>query len=1025
MKTSSIKKISITAFLSFFLILDFTTGFSQIVKLDTSELETTMRNPMTFDRAQYIPQWLLLGNIPAKWNEGLDKDFLSGIGGEANIRPQEGQSVNLSNGKELKWKVLQNPAKFIDLAEFFKSNLSNSQIDNIVRYGFGIINRKKPGKALLTIGSDGAIKVWLNGKLVHRNTLFRATEIDQDLIEVNLNQGDNYLLIKTVQSAWGRSFTARVTEDANIPENTVQKIQLTLNDDPKTTTLNIKSSSIFHAITKQQSLRLNIYTAGGKSVFDKTMMRGDSITLNYSTWDEGPYEIKYMYTNLHALSCTEYVNWFKGDALKTAQDLVKTAPEKKAGTPEEVTHRMLADFVNYRIAGDFKTTDQYKISLLHPLLMEFAEMKAKNQIRPGGFIRLAYVDDIDGTPQFCRCFIPPGYDPSKKSAMIVFLHGMSQENSDYVHWWAYDKRHDANVDRYNFILIEPHGRGNTEYIGIGDRDVMKCIQMAKEKLNIDEDRVYLTGVSMGGSGTWRVASLHPEIFAAIAPVFGGWDYRNTMKKEDLKLLSKTEDFILDKDHSTCQFESLLNTPILALHGDNDKNVDVENTRYLVRMLERWGYDIRYIEVPGKGHENLEMDDVIYPWLLKHTHNKSPKQVRIRAAELRTASAYWVKVTQRNKPLQMINVQAEILANNIIQVNSDNVMEMVLSPAETLLQRAQPVNIIWNGEIYTFDNLTNHTFTLQSKELVTQKLHKTPALAGPISDFTNTPFALVVGTISKDSVMQNVIQQKTDAFVYFWLNWQKFKPRVFKDTEISDSMLKNYSLLLIGGPKENKISQRIIKSFPLEIKSSTIAVGGRVIQAPDAVLDAIYPSPFNAARYIRLLAPTSYQGMYLYDIYNQEILNFDYTITDGKISNPAIRDPENKIGVATGFFDHNWKVDTGLLTVNTNTNTARRTVDKDLNVNIIAAALPSPDMLNTYIGTYKMGKMDMVIKVMLLNNKLLIQEQNQGPMETTAISTSEFLVNGTNILLSFQKDGHNEYFTVYQSSNRMKCIKVGQ
>ena len=100
--------------------------------------------------------------------------------------------------------------------------------------------------------------------------------------------------------------------------------------------------------------------------------------------------------------------------------------------------------------------------------------------------------------------------------------------------------------------------------------------------------------------------------------------------------------------------------------------------------------------------------------------------------------------------------------------------MVLSPDETLMMPAQPVNIIWNGEIYTFDNLTNHTFTLRNKEQVSQKLHKTPSLAGPINDFTNTPFALVVGTISKDPIMQKVIQQKTDAKpILELIKWRKW------------------------------------------------------------------------------------------------------------------------------------------------------------------------------------------------------------------------------------------------------------
>ena len=929
------KKISPICLLVLALSLSNIIGFSQVAKLDANELETTMRNPMTFDRAQYITQWLLLGTIPAKWNEGIDKDFLSNAGGEESIRPQEGQQIKLIDGTALKWKKFQNPAKIINLADFFKSVNGNAQVENLVYYAYGIINRQKAGRSILALGSDGGVKVWLNGKLIHRNMVYRSMIIDQDLVDVELNQGDNYLLFKLVQTAYGKAFTARLVEDANVPENTVQKIPITLNDNQAAAALTIKSSPLVKTITKQQIIQLKVITTGGKPVFEKIIQRGDSISLNYSNWADGAYEIKCVYTGLTGLSSIEYLNWFKGDVLKFARDLVKTVPEKKATSPEDITYRMLADFVTYRLEGNYTNPDQYKISLLHPLLMEFAEMKEKKQIRPGGFIRFAYIDEIDGTPQFCRCYIPTDYDPSKKSALVVLLHGYNGENPDYIRWWFADKRHDPFADRYNYVLIEPHGRGNSQYFGIGDHDVMKCIQIAKEKLNIDEDRVYLTGGSMGGAGTWRIASVHPEMFAAIAPVFGGWDYRINMKKEDLNKLSETEDFLLDKVNSTCQFESLLNMPILALHGDNDKTVNVENTRYLVRMLQRWGYDVRYIEVPGKGHEGLDKDDIVYPWLLQHTRNKSPKQVRVRAADLRTTAAYWVKVTQRNNGWQMMNVEAEILTNNIIRINSENVLQMDLSPDEKLIKHDKPVNVIWNGEIFTFDKLSSGTITLQSRDLVLQKLYKTPQIAGSINDFTNTPFALVVGTISKDTLMQKVIKIKTDAFVAYWKNWQKFEPRIFKDTEIKDVDLKNYSLFLIGGPKENKISQQIEKSLPFKISATEISIQDKVFQAPDAFLEAVYPSPFNAERYIRLVAPTSYQGMFFYNPLKYNASNFDYMIIDGTMPIPEAG-AEKKTRIAAGLFDYNWQIDSNYLEKgdpNTRANCSRLTVNRDLKIEI--------------------------------------------------------------------------------------------
>lgn len=1028
-KTLTNKRNSTIWLLSAVVILNCNICLSQTIKSESSDIESTMRNPMTYDRSQYPSEWLILGNIPAKWNEGTDVDFLSKAGGEATIRPQEGQSVELANGTKLVWKKLQKPAQIIEIADFCKySQTKDTPVELIARYAYSVINRPKAGRALLTMGCDDGIKVWLNGKLIHNKMGFRSMTVDQDYVEVELNKGDNYLLYKIVQTTWGRLFTTRIVEDANVPENTVQKIEMTLKDDKKEAVLTLKSTALIGTITKQQAIHVNMYAAGGRSVFEKTIQRGDSVSLNYTNWTDGVYEIKYTYNDLTALTKTEYLNWVKGDLLKFAQEVVTTVPDKTAKSSEDITHRMLANFINYRIDANFATTDQYKISLLHPLVMEYAEMKANNQIRPGGFIRLAYVDDIDGTPQFCRCYIPGNYDPSKKSALVVYLHGYNQENPDYVRWWSADKRHDTYVDRYNYILIEPHGRGNTQYMGIGDRDVLKCIQMAKEKLNIDNDRVYLTGESMGSEGTWRVASVHPELFAAISPVYGGWDYRNDIKKEDVEKLSEREKFLKDRTCSTNQFESLLNMPILALHGDNDKTINVSNSRYLVRMLERWGYNVRYIEVPGKGHENLGKGDVIYPWLFQQTRNENPKKVRLRAADLQTASAYWVKVSLRDNGWQMMNVEAEILENNIIRVNSDNVLELVLSPQANLIQYNKSVNVIWNGQIFSFDNLTDNKITLRSKNLKLSATHKTPQIAGPINDFTNTPFVLVVGTISTDSLMQKVIKLKTDAFVSWWKYTQKFEPRILKDTEVKDEDLKKYSLFLMGGPMENKIARQIAKSLPFDIKPTTISIQGKVFQAPKAVLEAVYPNPFNPERYVRLVAPTSYEGLFFYNPNNTPLLDFDYTITDGRITNPVTNGQEKGMGIASGLFDNNWKIDVNsYLNKDRDSDTvdyAKRVVDKNFRVDIVTTVTPPAEILNSYKATYKFEQMDASFEIVVENNELIL-DMNGTKFFTKALSNSEFYISGFDAVISFQKGSKNNEFIIdfYQGTYRSKCLKV--
>ena len=523
----------------------------------------------------------------------------------------------------------------VDLQKFYQGGRN----EDAVAYAYSKINRKEAGKVFLSLGSDDGIKVWLNGKLIHRILNQRALTLDEDGFEVDMNAGDNHLLLKIQQGKGGWGFAVRMLENPNEFDFITGNINFSLGqNNTKEKTLMVVAKGNLNQVIFRQAIQMEIYTTGGKNVVKRTINLVDPVILNYSSWQDGVYEFRFTYKDIRGTPFIKYLSWYKGDILAAAREIVQSAPGKEVRTSDASTHRMLADMILDRLGSNLTDPDSAKLHSLHSPLMEFAEIKANKQIRAGGFVRLAYIDEIDNTPQFCRSYLPLQYDPLKKWPLVVYLHGYNQDNPVYVNWWSADKRHDPSSDKHDVIFIEPHGRGNTQYLGIGDRDVLKCIEMAKQKFNVDDDQVYLMGSSMGGFGTWNVATRHPELFAAIAPIYGGGDYHVNISQENIKKMSSWEIFVNDKSSSTSQLESLVNMPILVLHGDQDQSVNVNLSRYLVRMLQRWDYNVRYIEVPGKGHEELGLWDQIIPWFLEHKRNAAPRQVRVRAADLRTASA---------------------------------------------------------------------------------------------------------------------------------------------------------------------------------------------------------------------------------------------------------------------------------------------------------------------------------------------------------------------------------------------------
>ena len=120
--------------------------------------------------------------------------------------------------------------------------------------------------------------------------------------------------------------------------------------------------------------------------------------------------------------------------------------------------------------------------------------------------------------------------------------------------------------------------------------ILEFIEQIKNKYDIDEDRVCLTGLSMGGFGTWYTAMAKPSLFAAIAPICGGGMAWNA---------------------------GALTMPIWAFHGAEDETVSVNQSDEMVESLKKCGADVTYTRFDGVGHNAWEpaYTDELINWLL--------------------------------------------------------------------------------------------------------------------------------------------------------------------------------------------------------------------------------------------------------------------------------------------------------------------------------------------------------------------------------------------------------------------------
>jgi serine-type D-Ala-D-Ala carboxypeptidase/endopeptidase len=161
-----------------------------------------------------LKHWLVLKPIPVMSDknraaddtarhQAFSRDWLVSIGGEAGVRPQLGAKLRIA-GHALKWSNLEADRGSADL------HVRGHPVDDALAYAWTEFEVPEDKSAVLGIGSDDAVKVWLNGKLVHTNWVNRPVHLDEDLVLVELRAGKNRILLKVQNStaAWG--FACRV-----------------------------------------------------------------------------------------------------------------------------------------------------------------------------------------------------------------------------------------------------------------------------------------------------------------------------------------------------------------------------------------------------------------------------------------------------------------------------------------------------------------------------------------------------------------------------------------------------------------------------------------------------------------------------------------------------------------------------------------------------------------------------------------------------------------------------------------------
>ncbi|HPD16528.1 MAG TPA: prolyl oligopeptidase family serine peptidase [Planctomycetota bacterium] len=189
--------------------------------------------------------------------------------------------------------------------------------------------------------------------------------------------------------------------------------------------------------------------------------------------------------------------------------------------------------------------------------------------------------------------LPPGAaaDPSKRWPTILFLHGAGErgDNLKLVEVHGPPKLVKTRPD-FPFIVLSPQCPAGAWWSLPALEDLLN---EAIAKYPVDPDRIYLTGLSMGGFGSWALAIQCPERFAAVAPICGGGDPLDVERIKDL--------------------------PVWVFHGAKDTAVPLELSQAMVEALRKVGGRVRFTVYPEAGHDSWTAayaNDELYAWLLQ-------------------------------------------------------------------------------------------------------------------------------------------------------------------------------------------------------------------------------------------------------------------------------------------------------------------------------------------------------------------------------------------------------------------------
>jgi poly(3-hydroxybutyrate) depolymerase len=507
---------------------------------------------------------------------------------------------------------------------------------------------------------------------------------------------------------------------------------------------------------------------------------------------------------------------------------------------------------------------------------------------------ITFFSDVDDTDQPYGLYLPRDFDESKKYPLIVSLHEDSSNHRLNLRrvFGRGNRLRETDSEAANgpfppfpnaeFIVVSPLARGTMGYLGIAEKDVYDVLADVKKRFLIDEDRVYLTGIAMGGGGALRLALTRPDVWAAVAVVCP-------------VVLPDAAEFASNAS----------NLPARVFEGALDPVVPAATVRSWRKDVQELGTRVEYTEYPMVKHNSWDYayrGGTVFNWFAEFRRERFPARVRFTTRSYAYRSAYWLELDGLT-PGSLASIDAKFTAINEIEVHTAGLDGFTLRPAGHLMyEPSLPVFVRVDGSMLKLGPRAALSFSKTEKGwraaiYVRSAAAKGPGREGPIAEAVGRRHLYVYGTA--DSAEEEELARRR-AQAEFGANWgdprqpMLLSLRTVADREVPNFEALNPNLVLFGAKETNTLIARLASSLPIELNPGA-ADYGLVFIVPDGdryvVVNSGLPFWTGAEAAKRAVSP------FTPPIY-QVLLSFgDFILFKGSLQNV----------VAEGRFERNWKV----------------------------------------------------------------------------------------------------------------------